>query len=137
MHNPSVTIDHLSKRYKLGQCSGPTMLGEALKDLLHRPLARQPRAGAFLWALSDVSFEVPAGEILGIIGRNGSGKSTLLKILSKITRPTSGTTRVAGRVASMLEVGTGFHEELTGRENIYLSGTLLGMARKRIEAKFD
>ena len=113
------------------------MLSEALKDLLHRPFSRQPRPIDFLWALKDVSFEVPAGEILGIIGRNGSGKSTLLKILSKITRPTFGTIRVAGRVASLLEVGTGFHEELTGRENIYLSGTLLGMERKRIEAKFD
>ncbi len=137
MHNSSINIQHLSKRYKLGQLSGPTMLGEALKDLLHRPLVRQPRPDEFLWALKDVSFEVSAGEILGIIGRNGSGKSTLLKILSKITRPTSGTTRVVGRVASMLEVGTGFHEELTGRENIYLSGTLLGMTQKRIEAKFD
>lgn len=137
MQNPSITIEHLAKRYRLGERGGPTMISEALADFLRRPLTSRSPADNFLWALKDVSIEVPAGEILGIIGRNGSGKSTLLKILSKITRPTSGTIRVRGRVASMLEVGTGFHEELTGRENIYLSGTILGMPRKRIEAKFD
>ena len=133
----AISIEHLSKRYRLGERGGPTMISEALAGFLRRPLTNCSRADDFLLALNDVSIEVSAGEILGVIGRNGSGKSTLLKILSKITRPTSGTTRVTGRVASMLEVGTGFHEELTGRENIYLSGTILGMPRKRIEAKFE
>jgi lipopolysaccharide transport system ATP-binding protein len=132
-----ITIEQLSKRYKLGQLGGPTMLREALVNVFRRPLRRPLKPDQFLWALRDVSFDVPAGEILGVIGRNGSGKSTLLKILSKITRPTSGMTRVTGRVASLLEVGTGFHEELTGRENIYLSGTILGMAKKRIDAKLE
>jgi lipopolysaccharide transport system ATP-binding protein len=90
-----------------------------------------------LWALRDIDFQLSAGEVLGIVGRNGAGKSTLLKILSRITRPTSGSIRVRGKVASLLEVGTGFHEELTGRENVYLSGCILGMSKKRIDAKLD
>jgi lipopolysaccharide transport system ATP-binding protein len=133
----SIVVEHLSKQYEIGQLQHATMLREAIVDLIKFPFRRTRAPRETIWALNDVSFAVEAGEVLGIIGRNGSGKSTLLKILSRITRPTVGTIHVTGHVAALLEVGTGFHEELTGRENIFLCGSTLGMTRKRIAAKLD
>ncbi len=137
---PIIRVQDLSKLYYLG---GPTAaystLREAVMNVARRPLGflRRSAEPETLWALKDVSFEVEPGDVVGIIGRNGAGKSTLLKILSRITEPTSGRVELFGRVASLLEVGTGFHAELTGRENIFLNGSILGMTRKEIEAKFD
>ncbi len=122
MTDTAIQIEHLSKRYRLGASTG---------------IAQLLRRGSHLDALHDVSFEVARGEAIGIIGRNGAGKSTLLKILSQITPPSSGRVMLRGRVASLLEVGTGFHPELSGRENIYLNGSLLGLKRREIKAKFD
>lgn len=130
----SIEIDSLSKRYALGERERSGQLREHLVKLLTR---RSVRKKEVVWALRDVSFNVPEGQVVGIIGRNGAGKSTLLKILSRITHPTSGAIRVRGRVASLLEVGTGFHEELTGRENIYLNGSILGMRRKEIDRHLE
>jgi lipopolysaccharide transport system ATP-binding protein len=144
---PAIRVDGLSKRYRLGQATGSyRTLREAVMDRvtgswrrLRRPV-RSPDSGASddqLWALKDVCFEVQPGEVLGVIGHNGAGKSTLLKILSRITKPTDGEVELRGRVGSLLEVGTGFHPELTGRENVYLNGAVLGMTRREVARKFD
>ncbi|HPD13484.1 MAG TPA: ABC transporter ATP-binding protein [Planctomycetota bacterium] len=144
MPEPVIRVEGLSKSYRIGARESYHTFREAITDALAAPfrrlrnLGRAPSGGDdTIWALKDVSFEVQQGEVLGIIGRNGAGKSTLLKILSRITEPTEGRARIRGRVASLLEVGTGFHPELTGRENIYLNGAILGMSRAEIARKFD
>ena len=134
--NLAISVKGLSKDYRIvHQAEKATTLGEALANRLRNPL-RSVTAETFQ-ALNDVSFDVAEGEVLGIIGRNGAGKSTLLKVLSRITEPTSGEVRMRGRVASLLEVGTGFHPELTGRENILLNGSILGMRRREVDRQFD
>jgi lipopolysaccharide transport system ATP-binding protein len=144
MSNPAITIESLGKRYTIGHQKGSSDgMRHAIENALRSPLAwlrsrhKQSVKEVDFWALRDVSFEVKHGDVVGIIGRNGAGKSTLLKILSRITVPTSGRIRIDGRIASILEVGTGFHQELTGRENIFLNGAILGMTRAEIIRKFD
>ena len=137
---PIIKVEDLSKLYYLGGSGAAySTLRETVMDVARRPLRylRGNSNAQMLWALKDVSFEVAPGDVIGIIGRNGAGKSTLLKVLSRIAEPTTGRVELYGRVASLLEVGTGFHPELTGRENIFLNGSILGMTRKEIETKFD
>jgi lipopolysaccharide transport system ATP-binding protein len=141
---PAVSVQHLSKKYSIGgRSEGYQTVRETLATAVARPLNRLRRRGEpktpdpTIWALQDVSFDLREGEVLGIIGRNGAGKSTILKILSRITEPSEGFAEIRGRVGSLLEVGTGFHPELTGRENIYLNGAILGMTRRDVEARFD
>jgi ABC-type polysaccharide/polyol phosphate transport system ATPase subunit len=129
-----VEFDSVSKRYVLGERLNAR---EALTSAAWRFVGRRPRESSDLWSLQDVSFSVADGEALGIIGRNGAGKSTILKILAGITSPTLGESRTRGRVAALLEVGTGFHPELTGRENVYLNGAILGMSRRDMVRRFD
>jgi lipopolysaccharide transport system ATP-binding protein len=131
----AIKCDGVGKRYLLGT-SASESLREFLLNRVRDPLGRRQTREAF-WALRDIDFEVRQGEVVGLIGRNGAGKSTLLKVLSRITQPTVGTVDLYGRVGSLLEVGTGFHPELTGRENIFLNGSILGMTRRDIQGRFD
>ena len=149
MRNAAIRVEDLSKQYRIGSKQDRyKTLRDTLMDGLGSPFRRASRllhgqatkkrdTEETIWALRNVSFEVKCGEVVGIIGRNGAGKSTLLKILSRVTEPTTGFADIYGRVGSLLEVGTGFHHELTGRENIYLNGAILGMKRGEIKRKFD
>lgn len=139
---PIIKVENLSKLYRIGGREVPYQtLRESLVQAVRSPLKSLRRNGksanGTIWAVKDVTFDVQAGEVVGIIGRNGAGKSTLLKILSRITEPTTGRVELYGRVGSLLEVGTGFHPELTGRENIFLNGAILGMKRDEVRRKFD
>jgi lipopolysaccharide transport system ATP-binding protein len=143
MSDIAIRVENLGKRYRIGERrEAYGTLKDTLIHALGAPLRawrdRGPRKGkAEIWALQDLSFDVRRGEVLAVIGRNGAGKSTLLKVLSRVARPTVGRAWIHGRVGSLLEVGTGFHAELTGRENIYLNGAILGMTRAEIDRKFD
>ncbi len=133
MSDVAISVENISKRYLIGDTSSGS-IREALAGFFSN---RGSQKTEEFWALKDISFEVKRGEAIGIIGKNGAGKSTLLKVLSRITEPTTGRIAIDGRVSSLLEVGTGFHPELTGRENVFLNGTILGMSRTEVKAKFD
>src|SRR6476469_10922775 len=139
----AIRVDGLSKSYRIARALKRQPYRTLQEEVIALPRTLWKRARGksemleTFWALSDVTFDVNEGEVIGIIGRNGAGKSTLLKILSRITEPTHGMAEIHGRVASLLEVGTGFHPELTGRENIFLNGAILGMRRAEIARKFD
>lgn len=132
-----IEIQSLSKRYRIGRSQHDLSLREQVVEFARNPFRIGLGDDETIWALRDVSFRADEGEVIGIVGRNGAGKSTLLKILSRITYPTSGEVKVKGRIASLLEVGTGFHDELTGRENVYLNGSILGMKKREVDKHFD
>jgi ABC-type polysaccharide/polyol phosphate transport system ATPase subunit len=134
-----IHVEGLGKRYRIGERERYFALRDVLARAFSTPFRkkRPKRSKDYIWALRDVSLDVNQGEVVGLIGRNGAGKTTLLKLLSRITRPTTGFAEIRGRVGSLLEVGTGFHPELTGRENVYLSGAILGMRRREIDQKMD
>jgi len=136
--NAAVSVRGLGKSYTIAHnASRPTNFREVIADRMRHPLGNGRQEQETFWALKDVDFEIEQGGVIGIVGRNGAGKSTLLKVLSRITWPTTGEIDIHGRVSSLLEVGTGFHPELTGRENIFLNGSILGMTRREIKQKFD
>src|SRR5579859_1289855 len=135
MSDAVIRVEGIGKRYRVGQRESYRALRDVLSNAFRSNGRRAPKD--FIWAVRDVSFDVKQGEVVGLIGRNGAGKSTLLKLLARITRPTVGHAELHGRIASLLEVGTGFHPELTGRENIFLSGAILGMSKAEIVRKFD
>lgn len=139
MSEPAIRTERLSKRYAIGKSKTRyKTLRDSIVGLWHsRGRPSQATSREHIWALKDISFEIKAGAAVGVIGRNGAGKTTLLKVLSRITEPTEGQAKISGRVGSLLEVGTGFHEELTGRENIYLNGAILGMRKREMNQKFD
>ena len=140
---PIIKVEGISKQFHINPGEAPSRryetLRESLVKIVRSPFARRRshRRDNIIWALKDINFEVTPGEVMGIIGPNGAGKSTLLKVLSRIIEPTSGRVELYGRVASLLEIGTGFHPDLSGRENVYLNGAILGMKRREIDAKFD